>query len=184
MAMANLVNPSEIEEADGLDEQEIQVLVEAGIVSAKSKRGLRRRKPRHVVFVQSQEQGPSQESSASLNPTRMTAQKYTQPNGGVDSPKPEEPRLAPNLGWKTETIKSSRQTKTKAPEDREKVRSILLNADFTKWQYEFGRTSPGDAVLFCTRALLAFEAIALWVGRLSARVPFLTPGSVTACVWR
>lgn len=67
MTLVNLVKPElsdqgiDAEGEDELDDEELEILTEAGIIRSSS--SSRRRNPKHVVFAESQQEGISPEFS-------------------------------------------------------------------------------------------------------------------------
>lgn len=63
MALADLIKPGSLDHTpdddqteDELDDEELRILRDAGVISANEK-GKGRRKPKHIVFVDSNDQG-------------------------------------------------------------------------------------------------------------------------------
>jgi len=66
MALADLMTPGSLHHGVGvepegeLDDEELQILKDAGIISRPSKgKGKGRRKPKHIVFVDNEDEGTS-----------------------------------------------------------------------------------------------------------------------------
>ncbi|GLB35943.1 putative U3 small nucleolar RNA-associated protein 11 [Lyophyllum shimeji] len=98
-AMADLLKPPSLgEDEDGLDEEEIQILTDAGIISGASGRSKPgRRRPKHIVFVDNEKE----------------ARNY-KPMDDVTSASQEDVKMADNaeeldLGWKPTTTKKSKK---------------------------------------------------------------------------
>ncbi|TFK77309.1 small-subunit processome [Pluteus cervinus] len=121
MAIANLLKPGqgiEVDESDQLDEAELQVLTESGIISAKSQSAIRRRRPGHVVFVESEEQGTWDVAR------QYTPSKYN-PNSSQQMIEDQSPS---DLGWKLNSPKPSKKRKSSSTSETDTSNEIVDNS--------------------------------------------------------
>ncbi|KAF5384874.1 hypothetical protein D9615_001335 [Tricholomella constricta] len=106
-AMADLLKSSSIDEAkDDLDEEELQILTDAGIISESSSSRSGRRKPKHIVFVDNEEEAhnykPLKDPSSS----------------DVDM---EDDTEELDLGWKPTTNKKAKKPRLEVTAEEEPV---------------------------------------------------------------
>ncbi|KAJ7492402.1 small-subunit processome, partial [Mycena latifolia] len=111
-AMADLMTPGALEHDDDtedLDADEVEALQTAGIISKRKGKG---RVPKHIVFVQDEDEA-RQYASSSQTTLELPVQ---------NSADPVEPM---DLGWKAPTEKSRRRKSAPLEEDTEAVAEIL-----------------------------------------------------------
>ncbi|KAF8898965.1 small-subunit processome [Infundibulicybe gibba] len=90
MVMANLVGSHHDDDQAGLDDEELEILKESGIISPPRKH---HKKPRHIVFVEDDAE----------------AVQCTKPSNPVSKAVADEHSENIDLGWKTKTKKKSQQ---------------------------------------------------------------------------
>ncbi|KAJ7675388.1 u3 small nucleolar RNA-associated protein 11 [Mycena rosella] len=116
MAMADLMTPGALEndeDTEDLDADEIEALQSAGIISKRKGKG---RVPKHIVFVQDEDEARQYASSS-----QTTLELPAQNSMAVDIAKPM------NLGWKVPAKKSRRRESTGLAEDTQAVAEILAD---------------------------------------------------------
>ena len=133
-ALVDLVEPSASGQTSGpqLDAKEAEVLRAAGLLAGPSKG---RPRPKHVVFVDNEEQGTSDDGDCSKNVTiricvtaRQYAARQKAPSSNESDPVPEDDA---DLGWISRRRKSQQKTLSETSQvslqpDVVAVRSIIL----------------------------------------------------------
>jgi U3 small nucleolar RNA-associated protein 11 len=125
-ALADLVKPglrgAQDEEGDDLDDEERQILMDAGIISAGPSGSTKARpSPKHIVFVETEEEGESFPFIDISFPAEYSlARKYKRARisgpGDAEIDKPT-PMKAPDLGWKVVDAQKKSKKLTSTSED-------------------------------------------------------------------
>ncbi|KAG5644601.1 hypothetical protein DXG03_008079 [Asterophora parasitica] len=112
-AMADLLKPSALEETeDDLDEEEVQILTDAGIISEGSSRRSGRRNPKHIVFVENEQE------ARNYKPIEASSSQ----NADIDMEEDEEL----DLGWKPTSSKKTQKSRTDVSSAEDSTHSASL----------------------------------------------------------
>ncbi|KAJ7631183.1 u3 small nucleolar RNA-associated protein 11 [Roridomyces roridus] len=111
-AMADLIKPGSVEADDSdaeedLDPQEVEILQNAGIISTRKGKG--RAQPKHIVFVQDEDEAHQYASTSSTQ---------------IDLPTPMMEDQPMDLGWKTKTSSKSSRRRSAPEEDAQALADI------------------------------------------------------------
>ncbi|KAG5654707.1 hypothetical protein H0H81_007463 [Sphagnurus paluster] len=100
-AMADLIKPSTLaDDEDGLNEEEIEILTASGIISEGATRPRSRRNPKHIVFVDTEEEARNYQPTSGPSSSRQT-------DIDIDMDAAEDL----DLGWKAPPNKKSKKSK-------------------------------------------------------------------------
>lgn len=132
--MADLMKPSSLDEQaeDDLEQGELQTLIDAGIISGRSRPG---RKGKHIVFVENEAEGAFSHTRPSffVDLKKYAAHNYRpmQSSSSTSEQAIVEGKEI-DLGWKSTSTKKNSQTSKRTPEGLYEVQDAITPGDERK----------------------------------------------------